>query len=298
MTTRLDPSRTGLLRIRFGAALMGRFKVFRSKLWQLVAVEDAFALTRNTRWEYLSPEQRIDNFKQWMHNELSAAQLKNSKGWLDDYIKQAYAKGAGRSFDEVRKPQLAKKADFYKGSKAEFLQSSFGRVASPERVKLLASKTYTELDGVTEAMSQAINRELVNGMIAGLSPREVAKNITNKVDTIGITRALAIAQSETTMAHAEGQLDALEALGVERVGVKVEFVNSGLGTTRKGNLSPCPRCRALLGIVVSIQEAHGMIPVHPYCMCAWTAAGVGEKTEGQIRTRRRIQQAIRKSRGK
>jgi SPP1 gp7 family putative phage head morphogenesis protein len=31
----------------------------------------------------------------------------------------------------------------------------------------------------------------------------------------------------------------------------------------------CPKCRQLEGNVYTIDEARGIIPVHPNCRCAW-----------------------------
>jgi len=92
----------------------------------------------------------------------------------------------------------------------------------------------------------------------------------------------------TIRAHAEGQLDALEQMGVEKVGVMVEFSSTPDGRR-------CARCAALEGIVLKVKEAHGLIPVHPQCRCSYIPANVGEPTKDQVRGKQRIQQAIDRS---
>lgn len=137
-----------------------------------------------------------------------------------------------------------------------------GRFMS-ERVNLLATRLENELRGATTAMSQQVARELVSGIEKNLTPRQVARNIVKKVDGIGRTRAMVIANTELVRAHAEGQLDAMAEEGVERVTPAVEWTTAA---------TPCNLCQPLRGIVVTIDEARGMIPRHPNCRCAWRDA--------------------------
>lgn len=252
------------------------------------------SLVGNTRWMFLTQEQQLEQFKQWLQSQLLIEVL--TKGtdykdyWLTKYISDAYEKGMGRAFDDVRKPALAQRLDFYAGTKKEFLDSSFRRPVAANRVKLLASRTLTDLQGVTDAMAQAMSRELVDGMIKGESPRVVARNITKHVDNIGKKRALMIARTETVRAHNEGALDALETLGVTDIGVMVEW------STAK-DFRVCPECRALQGIVIKVSEARKQVPLprHPNCRCSYVPANVGESRKGQIRGKGRIEAAIDRS---
>jgi hypothetical protein len=97
-----------------------------------------------------------------------------------------------------------------------------------------------------------------------------------------------IARTEVIRAHAEGQLDALEELGVEELGVEVEWT-----VTEDSRL--CPLCAALKGVVLTLDEAKGLLPRHPNCRCAFIPANVGEDEEGQLRSKSAIEKAIDKS---
>lgn len=109
------------------------------------------------------------------------------------------------------------------GTKDGFLQSSFGSPVAIEKVKILVGRDFTELKGVTEAMSQEITRQLVDGLARGENPHTIARKMHEAVDGLGQRRATSIARTEIMRAHAEGQLDAMENLGVEKVGVAVEW---------------------------------------------------------------------------
>lgn len=253
--------------------------------------------TANTRWRFLTSTQQLDAFKQWLGAQVHADILgaETDQNWLERYIQAGWERGRQRAFEDTRPKGADEPLDFYRGTRSEFLQSAFGRPVSVERVKLLASRAYDDLRGITQAMSLALGRELVDGMIRGESPRTVARAIAKQVDGIGRKRALTMARTETIRAHAEGQLDSLEKMGVEKVGVAVEWSTSDIGYTKLGNPSPCKLCAPLRGIVLTLEEAHGLIPRHPNCMCSFIPANVGEKQEAQKRTKARIQKAIRAS---
>lgn len=221
------------------------------------------ALATN-RWEALSSSRQLEAFKEWVKKQIILDLLPSDTddSWLGAYIKFAYQRGLARVFEDMR-PQDDKTLDFYKGTKQEFLKSAFGRPVSQERVKLLTARTYNDLQGITEAMSSKLSRVLTDGMIQGKSPRDVARDIDKEIDGIGRARALTMARTETIRAHAEGQLDAMEAQGIDEAGVAVEWSTSEMGVTAKGNPSPCDRCAPMAGVVLKVKESHGLIPLHP-----------------------------------
>ncbi len=290
---KLRPEGTGDLFIKEEVSPQLLEVVTSDSSWIAVSGPTTNQLTANTRWALLSDPAKATVFTTWLRNLLGSALLEaivssgesEEETWLSAYIRESYQKGLGRAFDEVRFPALAKSLDFFEGTRAQFLQQSFGQPVSVNRLKLLADRALEDLKGITETMSTQIRRELVDGMIQGLSPRQVARNINNRVDKIGRTRARTLARTETIRAHAEGALDGMEQLGVEEVGVAVEWETS-TGTskpqlTEKGFPSPCPLCAPLDGAVFTIKEARGLIPRHPNCKCSPIPANVGEDTAGQ-----------------
>ena len=293
--SQIDPSRTGFLRQRFISELVSRFQVVRRNLVQLIGVDDVLGLQERkplfNTWRYLNEEQKLQQFKQWMKGQVNATILRkatSSDALLEQYIQAAYMKGADRSFKDSQGKPAKGKEDFFTGGRAQFLRGSFTSPPNIARVRLLASRAYTDLAGITDAMSQQITGILVDGMVRGLGPKQVASALANRVDKIGITRARALARNETIRAHAEGVLDGLESLGVDKVGVAVELDTAA-------DYKVCQKCLRLRGIVLSIQEARGIFPVHGNCRCTPIPANVGEKTTGQIRSQQRIRAAIKAS---
>lgn len=307
----IDPTRSIMLRRRFSSAMTSRFNKLKAKVTQLLVVEDALNVRIskdpfqavsgqqplvNVGWEFLDTPGKIEEFKKWLRLQISLEILEKHTtqtsvdSWLQTYIAEGFKKGVGRSFDDVRKPwsKLDKgDSDYLAGTKDEFMRSAFSHPVSVDRVKVLAARSYTELEGITDAMSADLTKELTDGLIQGLSPRQIARAINKRIDKVNNNYALSMARTDIVRAHAEGQLYSLERLGLTHVGVAVEWSTSGHNV--------CPQCSSMQGVVLKLSEAHGMLPRHKNCRCAYIPANVGEETTGQLRSKSRILAAIEAS---
>ncbi len=253
-------------------------------------------VTLNQRWAFRTDPEKVKAFNAWLATQVQAdivtttAEAAENAYW-QQYVQQGYKKGAGRAFDDTRAPVRAamdaasrEQMGFYEGTRAEFLRSSFARPVAVEKVKLLAGRVFTDLTGVTTAMSTAITRELTDGLVQGQNPRVIARRMNKAIDGIGRRRAEMIARTEIIRAHAEGQLDAFENLGVEEVGIAAEWSTAGDDRV-------CPLCQPLEGVVMKVKEARGILPRHVNCRCTWIPANVGEDHKGQKRGRGAIEEA-------
>lgn len=295
---RLDPSRTGPLRRRFARDLGRALDRLRLDVADLVDREDAFGLRParhglvGNAWRFNTSEEKLEAFKDWLRRRYKVRVRDANDALWRKYIEDGFRQGAGRSYDDAKKGRWpAGDGDFYRGTREQFLRDSFANPASLDTLKALVARTFSDLDGVSEQMAAGMTRVLADGLVRGQNPREVARTLSASLD-IAKGRAEMIARTELSRAAAEGQLTALESLGVEDVGVSVEWVTSRRGTSRKGNPSPCPACKPLEGVVLKISEARGMLPRHPGCSCSWTIAGVSEDTSDQKATKARILKAV------
>jgi DNA topoisomerase-1 len=251
---------------------------------------------------FRSDPDKIKGFQKWLKTRVDVRIKKGEEGKLwEAFVRQGFERGAGRSFDEVKsRAKGAMKEDVagYAGKREQFLKDSFARPTTVEKVKAIASRAYEDMGGVTSDMADRMRQTLAEGLTQGKNPREIARDLTDDVD-ISAARARTIARTEVVRAHAEGQLDSLEAMGVTEVGVMVEWKTSGLDEVdKRGNpVSPCELCIPMEGVVLKIEEARGMIPRHPNCKCAWIPGNVGEDDEDQKRGAAAIRKAIGKSAG-
>jgi SPP1 gp7 family putative phage head morphogenesis protein len=243
-------------------------------------------------WRFNSDPEKLQKFQEWLRRQLQQFLVGRTQEELwRVYTEQGIRKGAARSFEDARGIEKLKDAGvqlaFYAGTKEEFLRSSFRQPEAVSKIQLLASRTFTDLKNVTEDMATRMSRTLVDGLTAGQGPRQIAVKLDADLD-IGRTRALTIARTEIIRAHAEGQLLALEQLGVQEVGAMVEWSTAG-------DERVCPLCNPLEGVVLKIDEAKGMLPRHPNCRCAWIPANVGEDQRASKTTKGQITKSVTKS---
>lgn len=228
-------------------------------------------LNADPRFHFMATPEQLKAFQAWLKKLLQSEVLGRTEDDLwRKYAEEAFKNGAGRSFDDVRMSQLRQERpelflpgkqdalrDFYEGSKQEFLKSAFGRPVGIEKLKVLASRTFTDLQGVTDALVPKLSRTLLDGLAAGSHSKTIAKDLADAMDW-ALPRAETVARTEISRAYVEGQLDALEAMGVENLGVMVEWSTAADSVV-------CPKCQPLEGVVLKLEEAHGMIPFHPNC---------------------------------
>ena len=249
------------------------------------------------RWQFQTTSKQVESFENWIQTQIDEGILDGktgktkSEGYWRAFSDDGYSRGAGRAFNDVRMPALSSGrnvSDFFEGTRDEFLRQSFSRPVSIDKLKLLAGRVFTDLQGITTAMSTQLSRQLVDGLARGAGPATIAAEMLSAdgpLQQIGARRATLLARTEIIRAHAEGQLDAFENLGVTEIGVMAEW-----STARDDRV--CPLCEALEGSVMSVKEARGLIPRHAQCRCAFLPANVGESTKKQVRGQKSVQKAI------
>ena len=272
-----DPSRTTMLRRKYIADMKRRFNLVSKAIFELVVKDDAFGLETSKplilqqvprqAWRFNTDANKIKAYRKWLQQQIDAKILTvdavSGKPWTATYAESAYKKGMMRAYTQINSEELAKSLDFYAGSKKQFLLDAFSQPVSLSKVELLYTRAFDELKGVTEAMSQQMGRVLADGLIKGDGIRTIARELTKNVDSITRKRATVIARTEVIRAHAEGQLDSFEMLGVEELGLMAEWSTSGDDRV-------CSECGSYEGQVFTVEEARNMVPLHPNCRCAWT----------------------------
>ena len=274
MMATFDPTRTTLLRRKHLIDIRARMNRLKKWIQRWLVTDDMLGLGDKPRltfnvvreFEFATSEQKLAAFRRHFENQINAGLLEvtnTGQPWTEQYVSSAYRKGQERAYFDVKKGTRAERLPFYAGSKTDFLRSSFFAPEAVSKVALLASRSFEELRGISAATSQQINRILADGLINGQGPATIAREMTKQIDTITSRRALTLARTEIIHAHAEGQLDSFERLGIETVSPQVEWLTAG-------DERVCVECDEFSGDVFTIDEARGMIPWHPNCRCAWT----------------------------
>jgi len=280
-----DPTRTTMLRKRFMADMTRRFKELSRAIQILVVEDDVFGLEGPTilqvrqAWRFRTDANKVKAYRAWLQQQVDAGILTpvggvSGKPWTAPYIESAYKKGGLRAYTDLRAEELANHPSLFKGGQAEFIRTAFSQPEALHKIELLYERAFDELKGVTAAMGQQMSRTLAEGLAQGYGPRKIASALRKNVSNITKTRANVIARTEIIRAHAEGQLDAFERLGVDEVGVMAEWSTAGDDRV-------CIECGELEGVVMTVKEARGLLPRHPNCRCCWIPAQKARKEKGQ-----------------
>ena len=239
----------------------------------------------NTRWRFVTDDKKVIEYQKWLQTQVDAGLLEVSKDnlktpWLEPHIGSSYKKGILRTYTDVHRADIAAAESgfgFIEGGKAQFLEQAFNSPVGQSKLRLLSTRSFSQLKGVTDEMSKEMSRVLSDGIAQGKGAEALARSLTKTVSTLERRRARVIARTEIVHAHSEGQLDAFEAMNIEQVGVMAEW------STAHDDLV-CPMCSPMEGVVLTVKEARGAIPRHPNCRCAWIPANVGEEKGGTTKT--------------
>jgi SPP1 gp7 family putative phage head morphogenesis protein len=279
---RIDPTRTITLRTRATAAMRRRFNALATAVTAVVGTADGLGLAKTpapvlhadtgdvapevAAWRFLTDAGKVAAFLEWLKQQIDDKILEPvgdvQQHWLVEFVLPAYQKGIARAYADVRPVSQAKDASFYAGGRAQFLQDAFRSPVSVEKLKLVFTRAYEQLKGITADMAGKLSRIVTDGVANGRHPYDVARSITKEIDSINRRRAEVLARTEIIYAHAEGQLDSMTRLGLEDVQLMAEWSTAGDDRV-------CPLCQEHEGEIIPIAEAHGLIPLHPNCRCSW-----------------------------
>ena len=279
----VDPTGTTQLRMRYERALVARYRRLKALARKAILIDDVFGLqplqdsapriylAMDANMTPAMPKQfagftrsqdKAHEFTNWLEQQAAAGVLDivpgdpvkhpGDKSWRSVYIDSAYKKGMRDSYFEG--------SDLPRGNQA--IKAAFLRPTHADKVGILYSRNLEDLKGINAEMSKQIRSTLAQGLVDGRHPQQLARIVSNRVDKIGITRARVLARTEMVSAYAESTLNSFQEAGVKNVRTEAEF-----STSKDDRV--CPQCSALQGTVYSLEDARGVIPLHPNCRCAW-----------------------------
>lgn len=268
----LDPTRTTLIRTRFAADIRRRMEEVRSAIWGYLVTEDHFHKRKPKMLSFLAESDDKSEetaayvlFAVWLHSIveslLLSARFDSLPGgyWVTPYVTQAYNAGVRNSLALVGVPQVG----MIRTAASAFLDpQGLPPALVASKTRQLSTRSYEYIRAMAARLEAAAKTEVANGLLQVDTPTAIARRINEKVAHLYNTSGAAIAESEIISAHAEGQLDAFQHSGIGRVGLRAEWVTVGDNRV-------CAACAAMEGQTFTIEEARGMIPLHPNCRCSW-----------------------------
>lgn len=257
-----DLSRTTVLRKQYSADCYKRFRAVKGLIRSTIDKFDALDLRQNVEavqsFAFTSDADKQQAFMDWLRQaqddeilevtNYSGGRIAGRKEWQNLYVRRGYQKGIQYADKEVKKAGI--------NPNSETFRQVFNKPIHANALATLYTRNFRELKGITEVMDQQISRELADGFAQGWNPRKVAKNINDRVDKIGITRARTLARTETIRAHSEATHNRYNEYGV-----KYGRFIFGRG--------PCPTgiCPDEASKGVQKLSEINWPPMHPNCTC-------------------------------
>ena len=286
-----DPTRTVQLRKRFSADATRRLKSLKRDIKKSIVDNDIFGLKNQAqlptalaelpanKFRYTYDANKVNGFMAWLEQqhkqgliETSTIGARGAEPWSNTYIRSAYQKGLYQARQEL----ISGRADIPAADTlGSGVSAAFHRPFHADRAALLYTRIFNALKGVTQAMDAQISHELTKGMTEGVSPYEMARRITDRVDKIGIVRARLITRTEVVNAHNQASLREYE-WAEQEIGetIKVQWWTALDERVRSSH-------RARHGKIYDRATASGMLG-EPNCRCTLLSV-VGSEGEKEAK---------------
>ncbi len=310
---RRDPTRTAGLRTRFAVDTKRRFALIQRLIVKAIVDEDCFALAPSPfqrvttqvatstpgfrAFNFATSSEKIRAFMRWLGRQEDAAILGTTHAlqlgegiedaWTNTYITSSYQQGIARARKELEgsRPNIVSELTPRSG-----ISAAFNAPMHADRVGMLFTRVYTDLQGITAQMDRQLSTILSRGLVNGLNPRTIAREMTKTMtgplnlsitDTLGrfipaARRAETLARTEVIRAHHVGMIQEYRNWGVAGVRVKAEWKTAGDDRV-------CDDCANLEGQIYSLDEIEGMIPLHPMCRCIALPVDMTEEVGNNMR---------------
>lgn len=251
---RADPSQTITIRRSFVSDLTKRYRTVRETINQ--------ALDYSTGWPAKTSKQKIAEMRRWLahltEQHIKTRGVGSTEPWLAKYVRQAYSKGTNRAFDATN---FIQGTPAYKaGYREQFLTGHKRRYE--EATELIVEESAERIQALTNDINSWAADEVSQVIRRKGSIKQIKAALKEVFERIIKAKAKLYVSDIIVGTHAEGMLDAYEDLGVEQVGVRAEWL-----TAQDDKV--CPLCKRHEGLTYRIDEARGLIPLHPRCRCTW-----------------------------
>ena len=229
-----DPTRTITLRKKFIVDITRRYSELKRAIKKSVVDNDCFGLKdpvfgipliledltpiEQQKFKYLRDDQKVQGFMDWLDEQEEKGVLEKTirpsalpvgeEPWSNVYIQSSYQKGMVKGRNELRVAGV--NVPTY-GPTGESLSAVFNQPFHANRVGLIYTRCFDQLKGVTRAMDGQISRVLARGLAEGRGVLDIARNINDRVDKIGVNRSRLIARTEIVQTHNEASLAEYEA---------------------------------------------------------------------------------------
>ncbi|MFC6766005.1 hypothetical protein [Natrinema soli] len=205
-------------------------------------------------FQFTTQAEAQDEFMGWLDEQtdrgiletIERERIRGGEHYTARYVRSAYSRGIDHADAQLNAEGVT--------VTDETLQQTFNRGIHAEQLQDLYTRSFDNLETVTTDMQTAVRRKLGTGLSQGWNPQKTARELNDRVDSIGITDAERLARTETLHSHNQSALNRYTEHGVQEVDI--------LGH------NPCDICKPIVnGGPYPIDEIpRGGPPFHPNCM--------------------------------
>lgn len=248
-----EPTQTKTLRKRYAQRLRGRWDAIMAAIRKGIVEFDALGLQTEALvdaprdFTFDRESDQVQAFDRWLQRQTDR-EILQTFGQDNQFIRSSYERGIEDANRELRALGLTQ-GD---GAAATAMQLPVHR----EQVQALYTRNFNALQGMTDATANQTRRVLSEGLASGEGPREIARDLADRVDHVGKHRATLIGRTEILHSHNRARATEWQRAGIQKVDILIAA-------------DACPECQALkAGAPYSADEAPGLLPLHPQCRCA------------------------------
>jgi SPP1 gp7 family putative phage head morphogenesis protein len=256
-----DPSEN--LRSEFLREIRRRMRSIRGVVREQVGYEnDVFGLSEDGEqarpgeldeedpdvFRYQTRRENIDAFVRWFTDRLRRGLLEPTRvrdvergeHYTGQFMRAAYAQAWRQARNRLRQQGVAVGSLPGDADEADGLITALGSMPAPRRsLREIYLRTYENLQSIENEMTETVRATLLDGLTDGVNPREMARTLTDEIESLQRTRAETLARTEIISAYTESSIDRYRAAGVETV-QHGEFSDSD-------DSRVCPICESLDG---------------------------------------------------
>lgn len=252
---------------KYGRALRGRFIRIRAEMRRGIVERDIFGLETSAssvvRREQLAPDfdpadltpvdfdpgddaRNHDRFMAWLRRQQRQGVLELVSRDGNLYVRNAAADGVRWANARLREQGF---------NVTDGVEATLDAPQNANTLRLLYQRNYELLEGLTSDVASQVSEELTRGLAQGLGTDDIARNIADRINSVGLHRSTLIARNEVMYASNQMALNRYRDFGVERVEI--------LGS------DPCPQCLPHVGQTYAVDDppSFGFPPYHPQCVC-------------------------------
>lgn len=261
-----DPTRTATTRKRFAQKLRGEIGDIVTEVNESVGERDVFGVQTDALatptplppLQGLRRDRQVDRYTEWLREQLRTGPLAVVSPEENRFIRAAAAAAIRQADAQLRQAGLGAPTRQERNDAAVLRRRRYR-----ELLQSHYSRTYRELEGMAQATARESQRELDESLASPTTAAALAAVLVGRLNKVGKLSATRTAVTEPVRVHAAVTLVRFEQFGVEEVELHAEYRSAA-------DQYVCDDCEPYDGRVLSLSEARGLIPQHPFCRCRFS----------------------------